>query len=76
MNENTEVKRWTAKRKATLVKEIIERWATDLTRVWCEQTDRWITLSAVIDCHTRELLSWRLSRRGNANMLKRPLRMH
>ena len=43
-----------------------ERWATDLTRVWCGQEDRWVTLSAVIDCHTRELLGWRLSRRGNA----------
>ena len=43
-----------------------ERWATDLTRVWCGQDDRWKTLSAVIDCHTREILGWRLSHRGNA----------
>ena len=45
-----------------------ERWATDLTHVCCGQDDRWKTLSAVIDCHTREILGWRLSHRGNAKI--------
>jgi putative transposase len=38
-----------------------ERWATDLCRVWAGR-DGWQTLALVIDCHTRELLGWQLSR--------------
>ncbi len=40
-----------------------ERWATDLCRVWTGR-DGWQTLALVIDCHTRELLGWQLSRSG------------
>jgi putative transposase len=42
-----------------------ERWSTDLCRVWAER-DGWTTLALVIDCHTRELLGWHLSRSGKA----------
>ena len=42
-----------------------ERWATDLCRVWAGR-DSWQTLALVIDCHTRELLGWQLSRSGRA----------
>ncbi|MFZ9162664.1 MAG: IS3 family transposase [Burkholderiaceae bacterium] len=42
-----------------------ERWATDLCRVWAGR-DGWATLALVIDCHTRELLGWHLSRSGKA----------
>ncbi len=42
-----------------------ERWATDLCRVWTGR-DGWQTLALVIDCHTRELLGWQLSRSGRA----------
>lgn len=42
-----------------------ERWATDLCRVWAGR-DGWANLALVIDCHTRELLGWHLSRSGNA----------
>lgn len=42
-----------------------ERWATDLCRVWTGR-DQWATLALVIDCHTRELLGWHLSRSGKA----------
>ncbi|WP_231113333.1 DDE-type integrase/transposase/recombinase [Pandoraea pnomenusa] len=42
-----------------------ERWSTDLCRVWSRR-DGWTTLALVIDCHTRELLGWRLSRSGKA----------
>ncbi|WP_225984922.1 DDE-type integrase/transposase/recombinase [Noviherbaspirillum aerium] len=42
-----------------------ERWATDLCRVWTGQ-DGWAVLALVIDCHTRELLGWHLSRSGKA----------
>ena len=38
-----------------------ERWATDLCRVWAGR-DGWATLALVIDCHTRELLGYHLSR--------------
>ena len=39
--------------------------ATDLCRVWAGR-DGWQTLALVIDCHTRELLGWQLSRSGRA----------
>lgn len=42
-----------------------ERWSTDLCRVWAGW-DGWATLALVIDCHTRELLGWHLSRSGKA----------
>lgn len=38
------------------------RWSTDLARVWCGPQDRWCTLALVMDCCTREILGWRLSR--------------
>lgn len=43
-----------------------ERWSTDLARIWAGQ-DGWATLALVMDCHTRELLGWRLSRSGKAS---------
>lgn len=42
-----------------------ERWSTDLCRLWAGR-DGWLTLALVIDCHTRELLGWQLSRSGKA----------
>ena len=42
-----------------------ERWATDLCRVGTGR-DGWQTVALVIDCHTRELLGWQLSRSGRA----------
>ena len=42
-----------------------ERWATDMCRVWSGR-DGWTTLALVIDCHTRELLGWQLSRSGKS----------
>lgn len=42
-----------------------ERWSTDLARIWCGK-DRWCTLALVMDCCTRELLGWQLSRSAKA----------
>jgi putative transposase len=42
-----------------------ERWSTDLCRVWAGR-DGWAVLAVVMDCHTRELLGWHLSRSGRA----------
>ncbi|HEU6455323.1 MAG TPA: IS3 family transposase [Roseateles sp.] len=42
-----------------------ERWATDLCRVWGGR-DGWLVLALVIDCYTRQLLGWHLSRSGKA----------
>ena len=42
-----------------------ERWSTDLARVWTGK-DGWASLALVIDCHTRELLGWHISRSGKA----------
>ncbi len=41
------------------------RWSTDLCRVWAGR-DGWATVALVMDCHTRELLGWHLSRSGKA----------
>lgn len=43
-----------------------ERWATDLCRIWTGK-DGWATLALVIDCCTRELLGWHLSRSGRSS---------
>ncbi|MBF3457210.1 IS3 family transposase, partial [Burkholderia pseudomallei] len=37
-----------------------------MCRVWAGR-DGWVTLARVIDCHTRELLGWHLSRSGRAS---------
>ena len=42
-----------------------ERWSTDLARLWAGR-DQWVSLALVMDCHTRELLGWHLSRSGKA----------
>ena len=42
-----------------------ERWATVLCRVWGGR-DGWLVLALVIDCTTRQLLGWHLSRSGKA----------
>lgn len=42
-----------------------ERWATDLCRVWSGR-DGWAVLALVIDCCSRELLGWHLSRSGRS----------
>jgi len=42
-----------------------ERWATELCRVWTGR-DGWASLAVVIDCYTRELLGWHLSRSAKA----------
>ncbi len=42
-----------------------ERWATDLCRVWSGR-DGWTVLALVIDCCSRELLGWHLSRSGRS----------
>lgn len=45
--------------------QINQRWSTDLAMVWCGR-DRWCHIAIVIDCCSREVLGWRLSKRGNA----------
>ncbi len=42
-----------------------ERWATDLCRVWCGQHS-WCSLAVLMDCCTRELLGWHLSKSGKS----------
>ena len=42
-----------------------ERWAIDMTRVWCG-SDGYSTLAAVIDTCTREIVGFRLSKSGKA----------
>ncbi|MFZ9430059.1 MAG: IS3 family transposase [Burkholderiaceae bacterium] len=82
MNKNTvqrifQLKGWQVRKRAIGHRPRIEalpsvavqpnvRWATDLCRVWGGR-DGWLSLALVIDCHTRELLGWHLSRSGKAS---------
>jgi putative transposase len=82
MNKNTvqrifQLKGWQVRRRAvghrpriealpSVAQRPDERWATDLCRVWGGR-DGWLTLALVMDCHTRELLGWHLSRSGKAS---------
>jgi len=49
-----------------------ERWATDLTHVYCGR-DGWAHLVAVIDCHDRELIGHEFALRGRAKAAERAL---
>ena len=40
-----------------------ERWAIDATSVFCGE-DGWCPLTAIIDCHDRSIVGWRLSSSG------------
>jgi putative transposase len=74
-----QIKRWTALRKSALVMEILQGKtpvaeasrqfdltpSDDLCRVWCGR-DRCLTMALVMDCHSREILGWQLSRSGKA----------
>ncbi len=80
-NKNTvqrifQLKHWQVKKRPTGFRPRIqalpsvaqapnERWATDLCRVWAG-CDGWAVLALVIDCHSRELLGWHLSRSGKS----------
>ena len=82
MNKNTvqrifQLKGWQVRKRAIGQRPRIEalpsvatapnqRWATDLCRVWGGK-DGWLSLALVIDCHTRQLLGWQLSRSGKAS---------
>ena len=82
MNKNTvqrifQLKGWQVRKRATGMRPRVqalasvagspnERWATDLCRVWAGR-DGWASLALVIDCHTRELLGWQLSKTGKAS---------
>lgn len=82
MNKNTvqrifQLKGWQVRKRATGMRPRVqalasvagspnERWATDLCRVWGGR-DGWLSLALVIDCHTRELLGWQLSKTGKAS---------
>ncbi|OLO11091.1 hypothetical protein BTW10_11515 [Chromohalobacter japonicus] len=52
-----------ARRLPSITSRPDERWATDLTHVWCGK-ERRASLAVIIDCCTREILGWRLSDNG------------
>mgnify|MGYP006050534165 CR=1 FL=1 len=82
MNKNTvqrifQLKGWQVRKRAigfrpriqalpSVAERPNERWSTDLCRI-CGGRDGWLSLALVIDCHTRELLGWHLSRSGKAS---------
>jgi putative transposase len=82
MNKNTvqrifQLKGWQVRKRAVGFRPRIQalpsvatapdqRWATDLCRIWGGR-DGWLTLALVIDCHTRQLWGWHLSRSGKAS---------
>nr|UPH34226.1 transposase [uncultured bacterium] len=81
MNKNTvqrifQIRGWQVRKRAIGTRPRIQalpsramapdqRWSTDLCRVWGGR-DGWLTLALVMDCHSRELLGWQLSRSGKA----------
>lgn len=81
MNKNTvqrifQLKGWQVRKRAVGFRPRIqalpsvaqapdERWATDLCRVWTGK-DGWASLALVIDCYSRELLGWHLSKSGKS----------
>jgi len=81
MNKNTvhrifQLKCWQVRKRAVGHRPRIEalpsvaqapdkRWATDLCRVWGGRHG-WLTLALVMDCHTRQVLGWQVSRSGKA----------
>ena len=82
MNKNTvqrifQVKGWQVRKRPVGMRPRIQalpsvakgpnqRWATDLCRIWTGRYG-WASLALVIDCYTRELLGWQLSRTGKAS---------
>lgn len=82
MNKNTvqrifQIKGWQVRKRAvgrrpriqslpSVAQAPDERWATDLCGVWGGR-EGWLTLALVIDCYTRQLLGWHLSRSGKAS---------
>jgi putative transposase len=80
-NKNTvqrifQIKGWQVRKRAigarprvqalpSVAKAPNERWSTDMARLWAGK-DGWATIALVMDCHTRELLGWHLSRSGKA----------
>lgn len=42
-----------------------QRWAIDMTSTYCTQ-DGWVGITAVIDCHDREIVGLHVSKRGRA----------
>ena len=49
-----------------------ERWAMDMTHIDCGR-DGWGHLTAVIDCHDREIVGWEFALRGRAKEAERAL---
>ena len=80
-NKNTvqrifQIRGWQVKKRAigfrprvqampSVAKAPDERWATDLCRIWSGR-DGWASLAIVIDCYTRQILGWHLSRSAKA----------
>jgi putative transposase len=54
-----------AKAMPSRTNRINERWAIDMTRIWCGK-DGWSTLAAVIDTCNREVVGFRLSSSGKS----------
>ena len=49
------------------------RWATDIALAFCGETDGWCAFVPVLDCCTREVLGWELSRTARAKTAERAL---
>jgi len=54
-----------ARGKVSVAERSNQRWATDMTHVYCGR-DGWGHLALVIDCADREIIGWRLSHSGKA----------
>lgn len=72
VNQRQVTPRPRAKRLRSRAERSDERWAMDVTHIDCGR-DGWAHLSAVIDCHDREIVGYELSLRGRAREAERAL---
>ncbi|GAB3338747.1 DDE-type integrase/transposase/recombinase [Chromohalobacter beijerinckii] len=62
-----------AKRLPSIASRPDERWATDLTHVWCGK-DRRASLAVIIDCCTRKILGCHLLDNGSSKTAEAALK--
>lgn len=72
VNQRTKTPRPRVRGRRSKAERSNQRWAMDVTHIDCGR-DGWAHLTAVIDCHDREIVGYELSLRGRAKEAERAL---